>query len=184
MRPLLYSLLALALLVGACTNPPSKTPPVASETPLITAYLSATPEIKPTENPPPSTPLISEVLAGIQGNNVFEFIELNNPTDQPVDLRGWTFWYRLATSEDDLLVYRWQDDTLIPPNGHYLLVHTGQDVGLLPDAEFDQGLNTTGEGLLLRDSDGTNTDAFGWGNSPTAFTEGSPAPALAIRLEN
>jgi len=57
---------------------------VATETPLISAHSSATPEIKPPENPPPSTPLISEVLAGIQGNNIFEFIELYNPTDQPV----------------------------------------------------------------------------------------------------
>jgi len=80
-----------------------------------------------------------------------------------------------------LLVYRWQDDTLIPPNGHYLLVHAGQDVGLLPDAEFDQGLNITGGGLLLRDSDRTNIDALGWGNNPNAFTAGSHAPALAIR---
>ena len=178
LRRLLYLLLTLALLVGACTNPPTQTSPVATETPLITVYPSATFEIKPTKIPPPSTPLISEVLVGIQGNNVFEFIELYNPTGQPINLRGWTLWYRLATSEEDLPVYRWQDDTLIPPNGHYLLVRAGQDIGLLPDAEFDQGLNTTGGGLLLRDSDGTDADALGWGNSPAAFTEGSPAPAL------
>ena len=157
---------------------------VATETPLISAYPSATPEIKPTENPPPSAPLISEVLAGIPGNNVFEFIELYNPTDQPVDLRGWTSWYRLATSEDDLLVYKWQDNTLVPPDGHYLLVHAGQDVYLLPDAEFDQGLNTTGGGLLLQDSYGSVADALGWGNSPVIFTEGSPPPALEIRSNN
>ena len=122
------------------------------------------------------------MLAGIQGNNVFEFIELYNPTDQPVDLRDWLLWYRLATSEEDLPVYRWSDDTLIPPNGHYILVHAGQDIGLPPDAEFDQGLNTTGGGLSLRDSDGTEADALEWGNSPAAFTESSPAPALENSL--
>jgi uncharacterized repeat protein (TIGR01451 family) len=173
-----FKLLALVLLVGACTRPPSQTPPVESETPKITATPPVPPKIELTEIPSPSNPLISEVLAGIQGNNIFEFIELYNPTSQPVNLRDYTLWYRLATSEEDLLVIKWQVDTLIPPYGHYLLVHTDQDVGLLPDAEFDQGLNTNGGGLLLRDSGGASADALGWGNSPVAFTEGSPAPTL------
>jgi predicted extracellular nuclease len=57
-------------------------------------------------------------------------------------------------------------------------VHSDQDIGLLPDAEFDQSLNTTGGGLLLRDSDGKDADALGWGNSPIKFTEGNPAPTM------
>jgi len=70
--------------------------------------------------------VISEVLAGVQGNNNLEFIELYNASEEIVDLQGWTLWYRLATSEDDLLVYRWKRQALIPPHGHYLLVRAGQ----------------------------------------------------------
>jgi len=118
------------------------------------------------------------VLAGIAGNNIHEYIELYNPSDQPINLQGYSLWYRLATSEQDLPVNHWQVSTLIPPQGHYLLVHAGQDIGITPDAEFEQGLNLSGGGLLLRDPGGITLDALSWGNNPIAFTEGHPALVL------
>jgi predicted extracellular nuclease len=122
--------------------------------------------------------LISEVMAGVQGNNNFEFIELYNSGDAMVDLRGWSLWYRLASSEEDLPVYSWRERALIPPHGHYLLGRTGQDLGIVVNAEFDQALNTSGGGLELRRPDGRRADALGWGKAPEAMTEGTPAPAL------
>jgi len=80
-------LLALGFLVGVCTSPPTQTPPVVSETPQQQQTHLQLLKLDKLKSPP-STPLVSEVLTGIQGNNVFEFIELYNPTDQPVDLRG------------------------------------------------------------------------------------------------
>ena len=51
--------------------------------------------------------VISEVMAGIEGNNNYEFIELYNAGDALADLDGWSLWYRLATSDDEPLVHQW-----------------------------------------------------------------------------
>ena len=133
----------------------------------------------PTLEPPSTYPiLISEVMAGKQGNNNYEFIELYNPSDNLVDLQGWSLWYRLATSEADLPVYSWEARTLIPPHGHYLLVRSGEDLGLPADAFFTQGLNTSGGGLTLRNASGSTADSLGWGVAPEGFLEGVAAPKL------
>ncbi len=131
----------------------------------------------PTLEPPSTCPiLISEVMAGKQGNNNYEFIELYNPGDDLIDLQGWSLWYRLATSEDDLLVFSWEVRTLIPPHGHYLLVRSGEDLDLPADAFFTQGLNTSGGGLTLRNASASTEDILGWGTAPEGFIEGVAAP--------
>ncbi|RMF50712.1 MAG: DUF11 domain-containing protein, partial [Anaerolineae bacterium] len=104
---------------------------------------------------------------------------LYNPTDQPVDLQGWSVWYQLNESSEAALVYRWTEHVLLPPHGYTLLVHAEQDVGATPDAAFEQALNLAYGGLQLRQRDGTPVDSLGWGaKAPAAFTEGQPAPAL------
>ena len=136
-----------------------------------------TPVPTPTEKPLPATPLvISEVQAGATGNNNLEFIELYNATTAPLDLEGYRLLYRLAASREDMLVYAWGESALVPAHGHYLLVRAGQEVGVVPDAEFDQPLNTKGGGLALVDPQGQVVDSVGWGNAPEVFVEGSPAP--------
>jgi DNA/RNA endonuclease YhcR with UshA esterase domain len=147
---------------------------------ILSACKRATSEpTLPTEDAEPSI-TISEVLVGIQGNNSFEFIELFNRGDSLVDLHGWSLWYRLATSEDDLLVKEWQGSALLAPHGHYLLGRAGQDLGIVVDAVFDQALNTSGGGLELRDANGNAADALGWGKAPESFIEG----AATVALEN
>ncbi len=154
---LLIGLIPLALLAG-CSAPSSE--------PL-------------TLEPPSTYPiLISEVMAGKQGNNNYEFIELYNPGDNLIDLQGWSLCYRLATSEDDLPVYSWNSRALIPPHGHYLLVRAGEDLGLPADAYFTQGLNTSGGGLTLRNASGSPEDSLGWGTAPDGFLEGAVAPKI------
>ena len=133
----------------------------------------------PTETPPAVTPLvISEVQAGATGNNNLEFIELYNATAAPLDLEGYALVYRLATSQEDMLVYAWTGSAVIPAHGHYLLVRAGQEdvVGFLPDAEFDQPLNTKGGGLALADAQGEVVDSVGWGSAPESLVERNPAP--------
>jgi hypothetical protein len=117
-------------------------------------------------------------MAGKQGNNNYEFIELYNHGDYLVDLQGWSLWYRLATSEADLPIYSWEMQTLIPPHGHYLLVRSGEDLGLPADAYFTQGLNTSGGGLTLRNEYASSEDSLGWGTAPEGFHEGVAAPKL------
>ena len=144
---------------------------------VLLAGCSVSSSEPPTLEPPTTYPiLISEVMAGKQGNNNYEFIELYNPGDDLIDLQGWSLWYRLATSEDDLPVYSWETHTLIPPHGHYLLVRSGEDLGLPADAFFTQGLNTSGGGLTLRNASGSTEDKLGWGTAPEGFLEGVAAP--------
>lgn len=162
---LITPVILLALITSACGQPTTKTP---------------TPTVAIAELPKDISTgvLISEVLAGVEGNNNMEFIELYNAGDEIVDLKGWTLWYRLATSQEDLLVYRWKARSLIPPHGHYLLGRAGQDLGITPDGTFDQALNTSGGGLALRKPDKETADVLGWGKAPTGFIEGEPAQAL------
>lgn len=143
---------------------------------LSACELDPEPDESPTESE--KTILISEVMAGIAGNNNYEFIELYNYSDEISDLAGLSLWYRLPTSEGDLLLYQWRGETLIPAHGHYLLSRPGEDIGILSNATFTQSLNTAGGGLLLRASEGASLDALGWGNAPETFTEGSPAPVV------
>jgi len=171
MKRWFLALLLISLWLGGCAPVPSPTP---------TAFPAS---VAP--SPTPATAgvdhlLISEVMAGVQGNNNYEFIELYNPTDQPVDLQDWALWYQLKDTSREMLVYRWHEVALVPPHGYWLLVRAGQEVGAVPDATFEQPLNTTAGGLRLRAADGSVVDALAWGNGPTAYTEGRPAP----RLEN
>ena len=166
-----FFIIVLAMILAACSATPTPNPP--TQTPVQTA--------QPTNyilQDGDSPVVISEIMAGIQGNNNYEYIELYNRSDQVVDLHGWAIWYRLAASQEDLFVYRWRETALIPPHGHYLLGHSGVDLTPAADVEFDQALNTTGGGLQLRLIDGTVIDRAGWGKAPEGFFEGEPAPAL------
>ncbi len=165
----LLPFLLIAILLAACTT--QSTPPAPTAQP------------QPAQPTLPANwadhPVISEMMAGVKGNNNAEYIELYNPTDQPVDLQGWSVWYQLNESSEAALVYRWTEHVLLPPHGYTLLVHAEQDVGATPDAPFEQALNLAYGGLQLRQRDGTPVDSLGWGaKAPAAFTEGQPAPAL------
>ncbi len=179
---LFFAVIALLLLLSAC-QPPSLAPTVVPPDTEPATATSEPPAGLPTVEDPKV--LISEVLGGIKGNNNYEFIELYNPGAMPVDLNGWTLSYRLNSSEEDLPVYKWQDKTLVPAQGHYLLVREGEDVGLTPDATFAQPLNTFNGGLALRQPDRTLSDQLGWGKAPEVFTEGTAAeaPENGVSLE-
>jgi len=131
-----------------------------------------TPTVAPTQTPEITTPLvISEVQAGASGNNNLEFIELYNTITEPLDLEGYALVYRLAASREDLPIHAWTESAPVPAHGHCLLVRAGQEVGVVPDAEFDQPLNTKGGGLALVDPQGNVVDSVGWGNAPEAFVK-------------
>lgn len=122
--------------------------------------------------------LISEVMAGVDGNNLFDFVELYNPTASIIDLKGYSLWHVLNTGDDPQLLHVWDDTALVPPFGHYLLGQAGQDIGLFPDAAIDLGLIPQRGGLILRDPDRATIDSLGWGRAPEEAVEGQPAEGL------
>lgn len=158
-----------------------------TETPVPTASPAQPPEetIVPTEVPPvepertPGRIVIDEVIPGVPGDNNYEFVELYNAGTEPVDLRGWSLWYRLADNQEEKRVFIWTAHTDVPGYGHYLLVRAGSDVGTVPDAMFNVPLFERKGGLVLRDADHAPVDALGWGAAPQDFVEGTPAPAPA-----
>ncbi len=174
----------LIFLLAACNSEPEATP---------------TPEPPPTAVPQPTDTLdtiddelmladglvISEMLPGITGNNLYEFVELYNAGKTAVDLNGWSLWYRINSDKDEELVAAWETETHVPPQGHYLLLHEGQEFNLMADALFTVSLSPRKGGLVLRDADGKAVDAFGWGEAPDGFAAGTAAapPDAGASLE-
>ncbi|MFZ6028957.1 MAG: lamin tail domain-containing protein [Chloroflexota bacterium] len=177
----LIGFLLTVLLFAGCYHPVDTPTAALTMMPTLAVRVAKTASaMPPTSLPEGAAPVvIGEVLAGIAGNNTYEFIELYNRSEKPVELQGWALWYRLPNSDEDLFVYRWQKPALIAPFGHYLLTYNGEDVGLPADAAYhEQALNLSAGGLQLRQTDGAVVDAVGWGNAPPGFYEGSPAPKL------
>ncbi len=136
-------------------------------------------ETSPTLPAPADHVVLSEIMGGVQGNNNHDFIELYNPGPQPVNLEGWSLWYRLSDDEDPQLVYRWPQAAVVPPGGHYLLTHRGEDFGLAADAFFDTPFAPARGGLQLRGPDHQPVDTLVWGaRGPASWAEGQPAPGL------
>jgi predicted extracellular nuclease len=145
------------------------------------AAVACTPSMPETHTPEEiveSRIVISEVMAGVEGNNNFEFIELHNTGDEIIDLQGWSLWYQLASDKEQVEIYAWDSPDVIPPHGHYLMGRAGQDLGIVVDAVFEQPLVVTKGGLNLKRADGSIADALGWGQVPGAFKEGGAASAL------
>ena len=121
---------------------------------------------------------ISEVLLGVPGGNQDEFIELYNAGSDPVDLQGYSLWYRMRADQDEQQLMAWENPTLIPGQGHYLLVREGHDFGLIPDATFAVPLFERNGGLRLVDEAETAVDQFGWGAEAIPdYTAGDPIAA-------
>jgi hypothetical protein len=173
-----FLLLSAFLILAACTSRQEFTPTPVEE------YLV---DPIPTESPPPipSEPalLISEIMAGVDGNNNYEFIELyNSGTDAPIDLKGWALWLKLADGQKESLVYRWSDHALVPPQGHYLLVREGQDVGTTADKTFETPITPQKGSLQLRQTDGEVKDSITWGGGASDYAEGTPAEPMENNL--
>jgi uncharacterized protein len=173
-RSLLSLIIVLFLSLVACQQPPVNTPEQpARETPTQTPTSTEIPA------PIPPKALISEVLAGIQGNNNFDFIELYNPGSAlPYNLKGAALWYQLADDKEETLVYQWDAHTLIPPQGHYLLARSGEDFGLVADALIDIPLVPQRGSLQIRTEAGEVLDSLTWGDGSQVYTEGDAALAM------
>lgn len=162
---LLSVFLISAILLAGCTSSPESTPTPASE---------PAPAIEPLGD----HLLISEVLAGVDGNNLYDFIELYNPTTEIIDLKGYSLWYQLKEEGDPTLVLVWDMSYLIPPFGHFLLGQEGQDFGTRPDLAINQPLQPARGGLILKDPARKVIDSLGWGDAPQSAIEGQPADKM------
>ena len=164
MKKILLLLVILMMLALSACGPDAEPTPVPTPT--------------PTTQPEISHLLFSEVLAGVSGNNPYDFVELYNPTSTPIDLKGYALWYLLNEGDEEQLVHAWEKSALVPPYGHFLLGQEGQDFGLVVDQAFNQPLLPQRGGLILRDPDREVADSLGWGEAPQVSVESQPAPAM------
>ena len=158
-------LVVVALTLAACAVTLASSAPV-SQARLLTHPLAST------------TVLISEVQTAGTGDADREFIELYNASDSSLNLSGYRLLYRAAAGVSDVTIRTFQAGDVIPAHGHFLLVHTGKDVGVTPDATFGTSLGATGGGLAISTT-GTISDSVGWGSATNIFVETSAAPAPA-----
>lgn len=132
--------------------------------------------------------VISEISAGNTGNSRDEFIELYNPTGNPVDLTGWTVQYRAATgtSYSGSFAIPSTGTHVIPAHGYFLLAGSAYTGGVAPDVSytaFDMSASTTTGGHIrigpnlnaTNLNDPSTVDKIGWGTA--AGPEGSAAPS-------
>lgn len=160
-KKLFGAFLILVFLVG-CEQKPTTTPtqPVVETAPTI-GHL-----------------VISEIMAGDEGNNNLDFIELYNPSQQLVDLQGYSLWYQLKKDQDDVLIYSWETSAYIPPYGHYLLLRQNQDLGVEVDGFFDYSLVPQRGSLALRSRTDGIIDQVAWGDADAMYGETSNAPSI------
>jgi hypothetical protein len=119
---------------------------------------------------------LNELLADPveEPDNPHEWVEIHNYGDEPVEIAGWTI--EDAVSSDIL-------PALTIPGGGYALVAGGDyqaPAGVLvvrpADGRIGQGLNNSGDRLVLRDASGAIVDTVQYGDAADAGDDLPPAP--------
>ncbi len=134
-------------------------------------------------------PVISEILInGVNesaASNNDEFVEVYNPTSNPIDVSNWTIDYRSATSTTFNTKYTFPSGTLIQAHKFYLFGGGGVSNRDNSTETVILGLGNSGGGVFLRNSSGTTIDLVGWGSASSSNYEGSAAatPSEGISLE-
>ena len=152
---------------------------VATGTISVSALFTSLLPPQETAAPPPQPPentashvLISEIMAGIDGNANYEFIELYNPGASSIDLTGWTVKKRTSTgSESTLIVASRFDGKSIPAGRYFLLARDGGYSGaVVPDVLWptsnSYALAYTNNAVMLYDASGNKVDEVSWTEIP------------------
>ena len=115
-------------------------------------------------NPQGTNIVISEVLYNPSGPEDKEWIELYNPTNNPINIGGWRI-YSYSTVFPDATI---PQGRVIQPHS-YFLIGDNQLAwnNSWPAADYyeDLFLRNADSGIQLKDGSGAVIDALGWGNS-------------------
>ncbi len=114
-------------------------------------------------------------ITGGSGKTTSDFIEIFNPTENDIDLKGMRLVKRTQTATTDTSIKSWTTSTIIKSNGYYLWASSGFTDIVTPDLITSDTLaNDNGLALRLGALDtGTIIDSVAWGSGPSAFLEGS-----------
>ncbi|MDO8557486.1 MAG: lamin tail domain-containing protein [Candidatus Jorgensenbacteria bacterium] len=133
--------------------------------------LQQTPEAPPPQSPSetpqqPARVLISEVMAGMEGNADFDFIELYNAGDTQADLTGWTIKKKSSSgSESSFVAISRLEGKSIQPKKFFLL---GNETGYTGEPILDvvwphsYSLAYTNNAVVIYNASGEKTDEASW----------------------
>ncbi|UCF09637.1 MAG: lamin tail domain-containing protein [Candidatus Bipolaricaulota bacterium] len=111
------------------------------------------------------SPVINEVAwAGTQASSSDEWIELHNPTDEDIELTGWTLVLGEAVIHLGEVSGNTKElrTTVIPAGGFFLLERTDDETvsDIVADLIYSGSLRNDGVALLLVDSQGQTVDSL------------------------
>jgi hypothetical protein len=123
--------------------------------------------------------VITEIQTGSVAQSGEEFVELHNPTDEPLDLTGWTLEYKSAAGSDWMV-----KSTLsgfVQPRGFYLIASSGY-LSETADAVMSSGLAAGGGHIRLAENE-TVHDLVGWGtaDSPEQTAVSAPPAGHSVK---
>lgn len=150
---------------SSATEKPTSTEAAPDPTPTVEAV-----------NPNPKTILISHILAGIGGNNNYDYIALYNNSGGAVDLIGYTLTYQPRPDADLETIIAWEETTPFI-SGYYVMGREGETFDQPLDATINQQIFNKGS-LILTDGDQNIVDLVGWGDMPAGSYSGTPAEKL------
>jgi phosphatidylserine/phosphatidylglycerophosphate/cardiolipin synthase-like enzyme len=118
--------------------------------------------------------VVSEFATRGPASALDEFVELHNPTDNPISIAGWRIQYKSATGTT------WTDNVTIPAGaiisgrGFFLMANSAYAGTVTPDVAYSASGFADNGHLRLVDGATTQIDKVGWGtaNDP----EGTAAP--------
>jgi hypothetical protein len=124
--------------------------------------------------------LISQVqITGGTGKTNNDFIEIYNPTNLQVNLKGYRLVKRAQNGTSDILIKSWTVDTFIPAFGFYLWANSSYtDISVAPDATTSEDISDD-NGIAIRfgpNDTGVIIDSVAWGNAQNAFVDGVASP--------
>ncbi|MDD5071228.1 MAG: lamin tail domain-containing protein [Patescibacteria group bacterium] len=119
--------------------------------------------------------VISEIqITGGAGKTENDFIELYNPTDASINLKGYRLVKRTKTGTSDTSIKSWTSDIYISANGYYLWANSNyMDIPVVPNATTT-GTISSDNGVALRfgaANTGEIVDSIGWGEAQNVFVE-------------
>ena len=131
----------------------------------------------------PAHVVISEVYPDASDEYNSEWIELYNPTDESVNIEGWTIDTATRLSDATLPA-----GATIPAHGFYLIADggfsTGKDNTTWPNADLEDEMSLrNGNGWCRLNNSGSIVDTVGWGTATTNETQNAAKPAENKSIE-
>ena len=183
------------------TATPSPTDSVTvspTSSPTATGIPTATPTPSSTPTPTPSaTPTTTASQGEILINEVqynppqpgsdasFEWLELYNPTDGTVELRGWSISDNYGTDAIPPLNISADSPAIVAASQGFHTNFPDSDctIVIIADGSIGNGLSNDGDSLSLKDGAGTTIDSISYGDDETVSSPPYPKVAEGHSLE-